>query len=64
MKPGDVVPMNYHFTTTHAHIDLNGGWGRPTNFRDKAQHTINIQLGQDGTDIVVFQKAGQLDIII
>ena len=25
VKPGDVVPMNYHFTTTHAHIDLTGG---------------------------------------
>jgi len=25
IKEGDVVPMNYHFTTTKAHIELNGG---------------------------------------
>jgi len=25
VKEGDVVPMNYHFTTTKAHIVLNGG---------------------------------------
>lgn len=25
VKQGDVVPMNYHFTTTKAHIDINGG---------------------------------------
>ena len=25
VKPGDVVPMNYHFTTTKTHITMQGG---------------------------------------
>ena len=25
IKEGDVIPMNYHFTTTKAHMELNGG---------------------------------------
>ncbi len=25
VKPGDVVPMNYHFTTTRAHFEMAGG---------------------------------------
>jgi len=25
IKPGDVIPMNYHFTTTKEHMELNGG---------------------------------------
>jgi len=25
IKPGDVIPMNYHFTTTRAHFELLGG---------------------------------------
>ena len=25
VNPGDIIPMNYHFTTTKAHIELIGG---------------------------------------
>lgn len=25
VKPGDIIPMNYHFTTTKAHIEIPGG---------------------------------------
>ena len=25
VKAGSIVPMNYHFTTTKSHINLNGG---------------------------------------
>ena len=25
VKPGQIIPMNYHFTTTKAHFDLAGG---------------------------------------
>lgn len=25
VRPGDAIPMNYHFTTTKAHFELNGG---------------------------------------
>jgi len=25
IKKGDIIPMNYHFTTTKAHLELNGG---------------------------------------
>ena len=25
VNEGDVIPMNYHFTTTKAHMEINGG---------------------------------------
>ncbi|HPY82326.1 MAG TPA: beta-eliminating lyase-related protein, partial [Bacteroidales bacterium] len=38
IKRGDVIPMNYHFTTTKAHMELNGG-------------TILEIFGQDALEI-------------
>ncbi len=40
VKPGDVVPMNYHFTTSKAHIDLAGGKVLEI-FRDGALETTS-----------------------
>lgn len=38
VKPGDVVPMNYHFTTTRAHFELVGGTVLEI-YGDEAMHT-------------------------
>ncbi|UCB52076.1 MAG: tryptophanase, partial [Candidatus Zixiibacteriota bacterium] len=38
VKPGDVVPMNYHFTTSKAHFELAGGKVVEI-FRDEALKT-------------------------
>ncbi len=40
VKPGDVVPMNYHFTTTKAHITLNGGRVEEL-YRDEAMEIVS-----------------------
>lgn len=37
IKKGDVIPMNYHFTTTKAHMELNGGAVHEI-FADEALH--------------------------
>jgi tyrosine phenol-lyase len=38
VKPGDVIPMNYHFTTTKAHFEMGGGKVLEI-FRDDALQT-------------------------
>jgi tyrosine phenol-lyase len=39
IKKGDIIPMNYHFTTTKAHMELNGG----TIFEIYAEEAIKIK---------------------
>jgi tryptophanase len=40
VKPGDVVPMNYHFTTTRAHFEILGGKVLEI-FTDEAMNTAS-----------------------
>lgn len=50
VSPGSVVPMNYHFTTTKAHITLNGG-------------TIEELVADEGLEVVsVHPFKGNMDI--
>jgi len=50
VSPGTVVPMNYHFTTTKAHITINGG-------------TIEELVADEGLEVVsVHPFKGNMDI--
>jgi tyrosine phenol-lyase len=50
VSPGTVVPMNYHFTTTKAHITLNGG-------------SIEELVAEEGLEVVsVHPFKGNMDI--
>lgn len=50
VKPGSIVPMNYHFTTTQAHIVLNGGKVREI-FIDEALDLTSDMLFKGNMDI-------------
>jgi tryptophanase len=49
VKPGDVVPMNYHFTTTKAHFTLAGGTVLEI-FTDEALNTDSKELFKGNID--------------
>jgi tryptophanase len=61
VKPGSVVPMNYHFTTTKAHIELAGGTVLEI-FTDEALNTQSTTPFRGNLDIeklkAVIQKYG------
>ncbi len=50
VKPGDVVPMNYHFTTTKAHFELAGGTVKEI-YRDDALVTASTNPFKGNMDI-------------
>ncbi len=50
VKPGTTVPMNYHFTTTKAHITLNGGTVEEI-FEDEALNLESTELFKGNMDI-------------
>jgi tyrosine phenol-lyase len=54
VKPGDVIPMNYHFTTTKAHFELAGGTVLEI-YRDLALHTQSTELFKGNLDLQKFK---------
>ncbi len=55
VKPGDVVPMNYHFTTTKTHIVLAGGRVEEI-FKDEAIKTTSSELFKGDIDLVKLEN--------
>src|SRR5512138_1127260 len=55
VKPGDVVPMNYHFTTTRAHFELAGGTVLEI-FTDEALNTQSKAPFKGNLDLNKFQQ--------
>ncbi len=54
VKPGDVVPMNYHFTTTRAHFELAGGRVLEI-YTDEALNTQSTNLFKGNLDLQKFK---------
>jgi tyrosine phenol-lyase len=55
VKKGDVIPMNYHFTTTKAHMELNGGTVLEI-FTDKALKIHSNEPFKGDIDIKKLEK--------
>lgn len=55
VKEGDVVPMNYHFTTTKTHINLNGGRVEEI-FKDSAIELVSDNPFKGDIDLEKLEK--------
>ncbi len=58
VKPGDVIPMNYHFTTTRAHFEMAGGTVLEI-FTDEALNTQSTNLFKGNLDLQKFKDVVQ-----
>jgi tyrosine phenol-lyase len=56
VKPDDVIPMNYHFTTTRAHFELAGGTVLEI-FADEALNTQSKHPFKGNLDLQKFKSA-------
>ena len=56
IKPGHVIPMNYHFTTTKAHFEMAGGTVLEI-YRDEALNTQSTELFKGNLDPQKFTDA-------
>jgi len=56
VKPGQVVPMNYHFTTTRAHFELAGGAVLEL-FADEALNTQSVHPFKGNMDLGRLKEA-------
>ncbi len=54
VKPGDVIPMNYHFTTTRAHFEILGGTVHEL-FYDSALETTSALPFKGNLDVKKLQ---------
>ncbi|MGB2698252.1 MAG: tryptophanase, partial [Candidatus Zixiibacteriota bacterium] len=54
VKPGDIIPMNYHFTTTKAHFEMAGGKVLEI-FADEALNTQSTHPFKGNIDIQKLQ---------
>ena len=55
VKPGNVVPMNYHFTTTKTHISLCGG-SVVECYKDEALNIVSNDLFKGDMDLVKLEN--------
>ncbi len=67
VKPGDIVPMNYHFTTTKAHIERCGGEVveliLPEGLRCQGNHPFKGNLDTQALAKLLEEKKGRVPFV-